>query len=96
MIIMSLIRRILNKLYYVYANRSDESKLQYLRKLGCKVGDRTRFIGDAYLGTEPYLSREKLVSYFRAFLMARVKTYMAQVLKAQKISIFEIVNDVKD
>lgn len=42
------------------------------------------------VGTEPDLSRDKLVSYFRAFLMARVKTYMAQVLKAEKISIFEI------
>ncbi len=42
------------------------------------------------VGTEADLSRDKLVLYFRAFLMARIKTYMAQVLKAEKISIFEI------
>ena len=41
------------------------------------------------VGTESVLSRERLVSYFRAFLMARVKTYIAQVFKESKISIFE-------
>ena len=41
------------------------------------------------VGTEKTLSRERLVSYFRAFLMARVKTYIAQVFKESKISIFE-------
>lgn len=42
------------------------------------------------VGTENLLSRDKLVSYFRAFLMARVKTYMAQVMRESKINIFEI------
>jgi len=42
------------------------------------------------VGTENYLSREKLTSYFRAFLMARVKSYIAQTFKASKISIFEV------
>lgn len=42
------------------------------------------------VGTESYLSREKLTSYFRAFLMARVKSYIAQTFKASKISIFEV------
>lgn len=42
------------------------------------------------VGTENFLGREKLVSFFRAFLMTRVKTYIAQVIKANAINIFEI------
>lgn len=41
-------------------------------------------------GTETYLGREKLVQFFRAFLMTRVKTYIAQVMKTNAINIFEI------
>ena len=42
------------------------------------------------VGTEDSLSQQKLVSIFRAFLMTRVKTYIAQVMKANAINIFEI------
>lgn len=42
------------------------------------------------VGTENYLGQAKLVSFFRSFLMARVKTYIAQVIKANAINIFEI------
>lgn len=42
------------------------------------------------VGTEKELNRDTLVTYFRAFLMARVKTYIAQVIKSEKINIFEI------
>lgn len=42
------------------------------------------------VGTENYLGQQKLISFFRAFLMTRVKTYIAQVVKANAISIFEI------
>lgn len=42
------------------------------------------------VGTESDLSQEKLVKYFRAFLMTKVKTYIAQTIKAEKINIFEI------
>lgn len=42
------------------------------------------------VGTEKYLSQAKLVSFFRAFLMTKVKSYLAQTLKVQKINIFEI------
>lgn len=42
------------------------------------------------VGTEDFLSQQKLVSVFRAFLMTRVKTYIAQVMKANAINIFEI------
>ncbi len=42
------------------------------------------------VGTENNLSQGKLVQYFRAFLMTKVKSYIAQTIKAQKINIFEI------
>lgn len=42
------------------------------------------------VGTEDYLSQQKLTSFFRAFLMTRVKTYIAQEMKANAINIFEI------
>lgn len=42
------------------------------------------------VGTERDLSQARLTSYFRAFLMTKIKTYIAQVLKADAINIFEI------
>lgn len=42
------------------------------------------------VGTESILSRDALVTYFRMFLMTKVKTYIAQTLREQKINIFEI------
>lgn len=42
------------------------------------------------VGTESFLGQQKLVGFFRSFLMARVKTYIAQVMKTNAINIFEI------
>ena len=42
------------------------------------------------VGTEKHLSQQRLVTYFRAFLMTRVKTYIAQVMKSDAINIFEV------
>ena len=42
------------------------------------------------VGTENSLGQQKLVSFFRAFLMTHVKTYIAQVIKERSINIFEI------
>ena len=42
------------------------------------------------VGTEAHLERSKLVSYFRALLMTKVKTYMAQAMRQNAINIFEI------
>lgn len=42
------------------------------------------------VGTESFLSQQKLNSFFRAFLMTRVKTYIAQVMKSNAINIFEL------
>lgn len=42
------------------------------------------------VGTENFIGQENLTRYFRAFLMTKVKSYLAQVIREQKISIFEI------
>lgn len=42
------------------------------------------------VGTENFLGQQQLVAFFRAFLMTRVKTYIAQVMKTNSINVFEI------
>lgn len=42
------------------------------------------------VGTERILERTQIATYFRAFLMTRVKTYIAQEMKASSVNIFEI------
>lgn len=42
------------------------------------------------VGTERVLDRNQLTTFFRAFLMTRVKSYIAQEMKASAINIFEI------
>lgn len=42
------------------------------------------------VGTENYLGQQQLAGYFRSFLMTRIKTYIAQVMKTNSINIFEI------
>lgn len=42
------------------------------------------------VGTENFLEQQKIVSFFRAFLMTHIKTYMAQYMKNNAVSIFEI------
>jgi len=42
------------------------------------------------VGAEHSLTQTSLVAKFRAFLMTRMKTYLAQLIKSHKINIFEI------
>ncbi len=42
------------------------------------------------VGTENYLTQSKLTQLFRAFLMTKIKTYLARSIRESKISIFEI------
>ena len=42
------------------------------------------------VGTENYLTQQKLVAFFRAVLMAKVKSYIAQIMRTEAINIFEI------
>ncbi|MBR5712777.1 MAG: SPFH domain-containing protein [Lachnospiraceae bacterium] len=48
------------------------------------------------VGTELMLDQQKLVSYFRAFLMTRVKTYIPQVIRAKAINVFDIDANLSD
>lgn len=47
------------------------------------------------VGTERILDRNQLTTFFRAFLMTRVKTYIAQEMKASAINIFEIDESIE-
>jgi len=42
------------------------------------------------VGTENFLGQEKLVSFFRSFLMTKVKTYIAQSMRKNSINIFQM------
>lgn len=42
------------------------------------------------VGTESFLGQQRLIGFFRSFLMTKVKSYIAQVMKANAINIFEI------
>ena len=92
----------INKVDQMAIQWGTDSKIQYVEptygfpiaigaggEMSLKVADSKELLL-RLVGTEKDLSREKLVSYFRAFLMARVKTYIAQTLKQDKINIFEI------
>lgn len=48
------------------------------------------------VGTERILTQAALTQYFRAFLMTRVKTYMALFMRTNAISIFEIDEHLED
>ena len=93
----------INKVYQMAIQWGTDSKVQYVEptygfpisvgaggEMSLKVVDSKKLLLKL-VGTEKDLSRDKLVSYFRAFLLARVKTYIAQTLKLDKINIFEIV-----
>ena len=48
------------------------------------------------VGTESFLGQQQLVGFFRSFLMTKVKTYMAKIIKSEKINIFEIDEHLTD
>lgn len=92
----------INKTEQMAIRWGTDSKVQYIEptfgfplaigangEMSLKVKDSKKLLVNL-VGTENNLSQEKLVSYFRAFLMTKVKTYIAQVMKSSAISIFEI------
>ena len=79
-----------------------DSKIQYLEptykfplsigasgEMSLRVEDSRKLL-IRLVGTESYLNQQKLTSFFRVFLMSRVKSYIARVLKDNAINIFEI------
>lgn len=91
-----------NKVEQMAIKWGTDSKIQYMEptygfplaigangEMSLRVSDSRRLLVNL-VGTERNLSQEKLVSYFRAFLMTKVKTYIAQVMKTNTINIFEL------
>lgn len=92
----------INKTEQMSIKWGTDSKVQYIDpqygfplqlgasgEMALRVADSRKLL-IKLVGTENALGQQKLVSFFRAFLMARVKTYIAQVIKANAINAFEI------
>ena len=92
----------INKTEQMSIKWGTDSKVQYVEptyKFPISIGasgemslraDNARKLLLKLVGTENFLGQQKLVSFFRAFLMTRVKTYIAQAMKSNAINIFEI------
>ncbi len=91
-----------NKVEQMAIRWGTDSKVQYIEptygfplaigangEMSLRVLDSKKLLVNL-VGTERVLSRDALTGYFRAFLMTRVKTYIAQMMKSSAINIFEI------
>lgn len=92
----------INKTEQMAIKWGTDSKIQYIEptykfplyigasgEMALSVNDSRKMLVNL-VGTERVLERNQLVTFFRAFLMTRVKTYIAQEMKASAINIFEI------
>ncbi len=92
----------INKTEQMSVKWGTDSKVQYMEptygfpisigasgEMGLRVEDSRKLLLKL-VGTEDFLGQQKLAGYFRAFLMTRVKSYIAQVMKSDRISVFEI------
>jgi len=92
----------INKTEQMAIRWGTDSKVQYVEptyrfplsigasgEMSLSVADSRRLL-IKLVGTEEYLDRQSLVSYFRAVLMTKVKSYMAQAMRQNAINIFEI------
>lgn len=92
----------INKTEQMAIRWGTDSKVQYVEptyKFPISIGasgEMTLSVEDSrkllikLVGTENYLDRQSLVTYFRAVLMTKVKNYMAQTMRQNAINIFEI------
>lgn len=105
----------INKTEQMAIKWGTDSKVQYIEtmyKFPISIGasgemslmvDDSRKLLIKLVGTERTLSQQQLVMFFKAFLMLKVKTYIAQTMKNSAINIFEIdesletfSNDIKE
>lgn len=97
----------INKTEQMSIRWGTDTKVQYIEPtygfplaIGAN-GDMSIAVDDArkllvkLVGTETVLTQEGMVRFFRGFLMTRVKTYMAQIMKSNAISIFEIDSELE-
>lgn len=92
----------INKTEQMAIRWGTDSKVQYVEptyKFPLSIGasgemslsvDDSRKLLVKLVGTERVLDRQQLTTYFRCILMAKVKTYIAQTMRANAINIFEI------
>lgn len=92
----------INKAELMAIKWGTDSKIEYIEpryQFPIKIGasgemslraDDSRRLLIKIVGTETGITQQTLVNKFRAFLMTRVKTYFAQLIKAKDINIFEI------
>ncbi|MBO7369404.1 MAG: SPFH domain-containing protein [Clostridia bacterium] len=64
-------------------------------EMSLKVED-ARLLLIKVVGTEKVLTQEGISQKFRAFLMTRVKSYLAGIIKERKISVFEIEENLNE
>ncbi len=92
----------INKAEQMSIKWGTDSKVQYIEptygfpiaigasgEMSMRVADSRKLL-IKLVGTESYLGQQQLVTFFRAILMSRVKTYIAQYMKNNAVSIFEI------
>lgn len=91
----------INKTEQMAIRWGTDSKVQYLEptyKFPISIGasgEMSLSVSDSrkllikLVGTEAFLGQAKLIQFFRAFLMTRVKIYIAQTMAANAINIFE-------
>ena len=92
----------INKTEQMAIRWGTDSKVQYVEptyKFPLSIGasgemslgvDDSRKLLVKLVGTERLLDRQQLTTYFRSILMTKVKTYIAQAMRANAINIFEI------
>ena len=85
-----------------------DSKVQYIEPVyGFPIGigasgemslrvNNSKKLLTKVVGTEAGLTQLKMTTFFRSFMMTRVKSYIAQVIKQEKINIFEIDEHLTD
>lgn len=92
----------INKTEQMAIKWGTDSKVQYIEptykfplsigasgEMALSVNDSRKLLV-TLVGTELVLERNQLITFFRAFLMTKVKTYIAQEMKSSAINIFEI------
>ena len=92
----------INKTEQMAIRWGTDSKVQYIEptyKFPLAIGasgemtlsvDDSRKLLVKLVGTERILNRQQLTIYFRGILMTKIKTYLAQIMRANAINIFEI------
>ncbi len=92
----------INKVEQMSIHWGTDSRVQYLEpiykfplsigasgEMSISVSDSRKLLINL-VGTEKYLGQKQLISFFRAILMSKIKTYIAQIMKSDSINIFEI------